>query len=73
MVPRPRRSPISGVSRPSLPFKARLVIVPLRRDSSQVEAAQRLAVEAGDGAELDVEIDILVMLLLAVGGRSAPT
>ena len=33
----------------------------------QVETAQRLAMEADDGAELDVEIDILVMLLLVVG------
>src|SRR5262249_34217116 len=31
----------------------------------QIERAQRLAVKADDGAELDVEIDVLVALLLA--------
>ena len=35
------------------------VMVPPRRDISQIEAAQRFAVEAEHGAELDVEIDVL--------------
>ena len=33
VVPRPRRSPISGVSRPSLALSAKLVMAPARRDS----------------------------------------
>src|SRR6266508_4419573 len=33
LLPRPRRSPASGASRPSLPFNAKLVITPLRRDT----------------------------------------
>ena len=32
---RPRISPISGVSRPSLPLNAKFLITPLRRDSLQ--------------------------------------
>src|SRR5205085_11767903 len=34
----------------------------------QIQAAQRLAVEANDGADLDVEINVFVALRLAAGG-----
>ena len=61
---------MSGVSRPSLASSEKLMMLPLRRDISQIEAAQRLAVEAGDGAELDVEIEVLE--LRALGLRRSP-
>ena len=58
---------MSGEPRPILALMAKLVMVPPRRESLQIEAAQRLAVEARDRADLDVEIDVLAVVLLLLG------
>ena len=44
------------------------MMLPLRRDILQIEAAQRLAVEAGDGAEPDVDVDVLELGVLGLAG-----
>ena len=63
---RPRRSPVIGVSRPSLAASAKLMMLPLRRDMLEIDAAQRLAVETGDRAEAHVDIDVLELGVLAL-------
>ena len=45
------------------------MMLPLRRDISQIEAAHRLAVEAGDRAEPDVEVDVLELGALGLRRR----
>ena len=44
---------------------------PPRRDSLQIEAAQRFAVMAGHGAEFDIEIEIDVCFGLFLSGAPA--
>ena len=62
---------MSGVSRPILAFMREGADAAAAARQLQIEAAQRLAVVAGDRAELDVEIEI-GMLLAWLFGSPAP-
>ena len=56
--PRPRRSPTSVRVAPDLGVEAEAADLAGAARHFQIEAAQRLAVEADHGAELHVEVDI---------------
>ena len=65
---RPRKSAVTGVSRPILPVSVKVLIDAVAPRQLGIDAAHRLAVVAGDRAELDVEIEIDVLgLALGVG------